>query len=152
MPPHEYGRMSRITRVLPNVPTAAVVWGLIIGAGQAASPLVLWWLSPSTVYALGLAVIASVYVGFAVADGRTKVLIVEISVAAAFVLLAATAVTGSPWILVAWLAAHGLKDLWQHHSQFVRNTRWWPPFCATVDFVAASILAILLLSGAEFHG
>ena len=27
------------------------------------------------------------------------------------------------------LAGHGLKDLWQHRSHFVANTRWWPPFC-----------------------
>jgi Na+/melibiose symporter-like transporter len=135
-----------------NVPTVAVVWGVIIGIGQAASPLAVWWLTPSTVYALGLVVIASIYIGFAVADGRASVLAVETGVAAAFVVSASAAVTGSPWILVALLVAHGVKDVWQHRTGFVRNTRWWPPFCATVDFVAASILAVLIFSGAEFHG
>ena len=129
--------------------TPAVLWGVVIGAGQAASPLAVWWLPPSTVYAFGLAIIASVYIGFAVADGRTKVLLVEIGVAAAFVVVAATAVTGSAWIVVGWLAAHGLKDLWQHHTQFVRHTRWWPPFCATVDFVAAAIIAVTILAGIQ---
>jgi hypothetical protein len=33
-------------------------------------PLVFWWLDASTVYALGVILIASVYIGFAVADGR----------------------------------------------------------------------------------
>ncbi|WP_326961746.1 hypothetical protein [Arthrobacter sp. MP_M4] len=124
---------------------------MIIGTGQVASPLAVWWLTPSTVYAFGLAVIASVYIGFAVADGRTKVLVVETGVAAVFIVGAASAVTGPAWILFAWLATHGLKDLWQHRTKFVRNTRWWPPFCATVDFVAATILAVLLVTGTGFH-
>jgi hypothetical protein len=98
-----------------------VLWGIVVGLLQAATPLAFWWLDSATVYALGLVVIASVYVGFAVADGRAKVIAVESSVTFAFVLVAATAVTGSPWLLVAGLAGHGLKDLWQHRSHFVRN-------------------------------
>ena len=47
----------------------------------AASPLGFWWLEASTVYALGLALIASIYIGFAVADGRAPVIAVETSVA-----------------------------------------------------------------------
>ena len=69
-----------------------------------------------------------------------------------FVVVAAVSVTGSAWLLVLGLAGHGLKDLWQHRTQFVRNTRWWPPFCATVDWVAAGILAGALLMGVPFHG
>lgn len=38
--------------------------------------------------------------------------VLESSVAASFVVLAAIAVTGSAWLLVAGLAAHGLKDFW----------------------------------------
>ena len=48
----------------------AIIWGVVVGLLQAASPLGFWWLDPATVYAFGLAVIASVYIGFAVADGR----------------------------------------------------------------------------------
>lgn len=151
MQPHDE-RRSRRTDALANVPTLAVVWGVVIGIGQAASPLAVWWLTPSTVYALGIVVIASIYIGFAVADGRVSVLAVEVAVAAAFVVLASAAVNGPPWMLVALLGAHGVKDVWQHRTGFVRNMRWWPPFCATVDFVAASILAVLILSGAQFHG
>jgi hypothetical protein len=35
------------------------------------------------------------------------------------------------------MAGHGLKDLWQHRTHFVANTRWWPPFCMVVDWVVA---------------
>ena len=55
---------------------APAMWGLVVGVAQAATPLPFWWLDTATVYALGLAVIASVYIGFAVADGRRTVLII----------------------------------------------------------------------------
>jgi hypothetical protein len=127
------------------------MWALVVGAAQAATPLVFWWLDASAVYALGLAVIASVYVGFAVADGRGVVLAVETVVAAIFVVVAAVAVTGSPWLLVIGLAGHGLKDLWQHRRRFVSNTRWWPPFCLVIDWMVAAIIAVEIVAGAGFH-
>jgi hypothetical protein len=59
---------------------------------------------------------------------------------------------GGPWLLVGGLAAHGLKDLWQHRSHFVANTRWWPPFCLVVDWVAAAIIAVEITAGVDLHG
>jgi hypothetical protein len=128
-----------------------LMWGVIVGVLQAASPLAFWWLDTPVVYALGLAVIAAIYIGFAVGDGRAHVIAVESTVAAAFVIVAAAAITGSPWLLVAGLAGHGLKDLWQHRRQFVANTRWWPPFCLVVDFVVAAIIAVEIVAGVQFH-
>jgi hypothetical protein len=124
-----------------------VAWGVVWGGLQAASPLAFFWLDAQTVYALELALIAAIYIGFSVADGRGRVIAVETGVAAAFVVVAAVAVTGSAWFLVAGLAGHGLKDLWQHRTGFVANTRWWPPFCAAVDFVAAALIAAALVAG-----
>jgi hypothetical protein len=129
---------------------APVVWGIVVGLLQAATPLAFWWLEGATVYALGLVAIASVYVGFAVADGRPKVIGVESSVALAFIVVAAAAITGSPWLLVAGLAGHGLKDLWQHRTHFVANTRWWPPFCMVVDWVVAAVIAVEIAAGLDF--
>jgi hypothetical protein len=129
-----------------------VICGVIVGAIQAVSPLGFWWLEPKTVYALGLALIAAVYIGFGVADGRWQVIAAESSVAGFFVVIAAVSVRGSAWLVVLGLAGHGLKDLWQHRVQFVRNTRWWPPFCATVDWVVAGLLATAILLGVPFHG
>jgi hypothetical protein len=127
------------------------VWGVIWGGIQAASPLFLWWLDAATVYALGLALIASIYIGFAVSDGRWRVIAVESNVAAMFVVVAAAAVTQSPWLLVVGFAGHGIKDLWQHRSQFVANTRWWPPFCLVIDWVVAVIIAIEIVAGVSFQ-
>jgi len=124
----------------------AVAWGVVFGVLQAAAPLALFWLDSATVYALSLPLIAAVYIGFAVADGRPHVLAVETSVVTVFVLVAAATVTGSPWLIVAGLAGHGVKDMWQHRTGFVAGTRWWPPFCATVDFVAAGLVAVAIVA------
>jgi hypothetical protein len=130
---------------------AAVLWGAVVGVIQAASPLGFWWLDPATVYALSLTLIAAVYVGFAVADGRRTVITVEAVVAGLFVIVAAAGVTGPAWLLVLGLAGHGFKDLWQHRSHFVANARWWPPFCMVVDWVVAAILVLLLVVGVDLH-
>jgi hypothetical protein len=84
-------------------------------------------------------------VGFAVADGRSSVVVIESGVAAVFVVLAAAAVTGSAWLLVPGFTGHGLKDLWQHRSHYVANTRWWPPFCLIVDRVVAAAMVVLII-------
>ncbi len=127
---------------------APLIWGVVFGVLQAASPLAFFWLDTATVYALGLTLIAAVYVGFAVADGRRHVLVAETVVASVFVVAAAAAELGSAWLIVAGLAGHGVKDLWQHRTQFVSGTRWWPPFCASVDFAAAAaLLAVAIVAG-----
>jgi hypothetical protein len=128
-----------------------VLWGLAFGAIQAASPLAFWWLDQSTVQALLLVLIAAVYIGFAVADGRPRVIAVESSVAGAFTLLAAAAVTGSAWLLVLGYVGHGLKDFWQERRHYVAGTRWWPPFCAAVDWLVAAVLVAEIAVGVGFH-
>ena len=124
-----------------------LLWGLAVGAVQAASPLAVFWLEQATVHALYISLIAAVYVGFAVADGRPKVIAVEGVVAATFVLVAAVAVTATPWLLVLAYAGHGVKDAWQERNRFVAYTRWWPPFCAAVDFLVALVLVAEIAAG-----
>ena len=128
-----------------------IMWGLLVGAIQAASPAVVPWVEPATLHALYIAFIAAVYIGFAVADGRTKAIGVESTIAAAFVVLVSVGVSGLAWLLIAGYAAHGVKDLWQHRTHFVSGTRWWPPFCATVDFLVAAILAVQVAYGMSLH-
>ena len=127
------------------------MWGVLVGSIQAASPLAVRWLEPATVHALYVTFIAAVYIGFAVADGRPKVIAVESAIAAAFVVVAAAGVTGSAWLLVVGYAAHGLKDLWQQRTQYVAGTRWWPPFCATIDLLIAAILTVEIAAGVALH-
>jgi hypothetical protein len=124
---------------------------LIVGVFNVVAAWAFWWLDLSTVHALAIALIAAVYIGFAVADGRPKVIAAEVGVASIFVVLAAIAVTETVWVLVIAYAGHGLKDLWQHRTHFVANTRWWPPFCATIDWLVALALVILIAAGVDFH-
>jgi hypothetical protein len=79
------------------------------------------------------------------------VIAVESAVAGAFGLLAAAGVTGSAWLLVLGHAGHGLKDFWQQRRRYVAGTRWWPPFCAAIDWLVAVILVTEILAGARFH-
>lgn len=123
-----------------------------MGILQALSPVGFWWLEADLVWAIALVVIAPVYVGLAVADGRARIIAVEVGVATFFIILALVAIEVSPWLVAAGLVGHGMKDLWQHRTHFVANTRWWPPFCLVVDFVAASVIAIVLLSGVDLGG
>jgi hypothetical protein len=119
----------------PTLLRSPISWGLIVGALQAASPLAFRWLEPATVQALSLCLIAGVYIGFAVADGRPRVIVTESFVASLFV----------------GYAGHGFKDFWQERSAFVANTRWWPPFCAAVDWLVAVVLTIEIVAGVNFH-
>jgi hypothetical protein len=130
---------------------AAIRWGIAVGAVNAALPAMIWWLDVATVHSMTIALIASVYIGFAVADGRPRVIAVECAVALLFVVIAATAVTGSEWLLVAGHFGHGCKDLWQHRTHFVSGTRWWPPFCMAVDWVVAGSLVALIVAGVQFR-
>lgn len=129
-----------------------VLWGIAVGVLQALSPAGFWWLDADLTWAIGLVIIAPIYIGLAVADGRARIIAVEVAVAAFFVTVAIVAIELSPWLVVAGLVGHGLKDLWQHRTHFVANTRWWPPFCLVVDFVAASVIALLLLAGVDLGG
>ena len=130
--------------------TKPILWGVAIGLFQAFSPLAFFWLEPALVWSMALVLLASVYIGLAVADGRTVVVATEIAITSAFVIVATLAIK-SPWLGVIALVAHGLKDLWQHRTHFVANTRWWPPFCLVVDFVAAGAIAVLLLAKVQLH-
>ena len=62
--------MSHHAAGAPSASRAAVLWGIVVGVLQAATPLVFWWLDSATVFALGLVGIAFIYVGFAVANTR----------------------------------------------------------------------------------
>ena len=83
--------------------------GSPLRGAHAAAPIAFWWLNLATVHALAIVFIAAVYIGFAVGDGRPRVIFVETLVAAGFFVLAASAVTATPWLLVTAYLAHGAQ-------------------------------------------
>src|SRR4030081_947499 len=84
-PPHPHDGQGQRLR-------APMAWGVVWGLLTAAIPLGVWWLEPANLHALAIPLIAAVYIGFAVADGRGSVLVVESGVAVIFLVIAATAV------------------------------------------------------------
>jgi hypothetical protein len=67
------------------------------------------------------------------------------------VVLAAISVTATAWLLVAGYAGHGLRDFWQERRLYVANTRWWPPFCAAVDWFVVAVLVVEITIGVNLH-
>jgi hypothetical protein len=93
-----------------------------------------------------LIVVASYYDLFA-AMGDSAALVREISVTAAFLIVAIVGFRTTLWLVVIALAGHGVLDLF--HGQLVANAgvpTWWPMFCLSYDVAAAAYLAWRLLS------
>ena len=97
-------------------------------------------------HSVALTLIASIYMGFAFLDGRVSIVILELSVAGGFVVLALVGLWSAPAFLAVGLILHGLWDL-AHHPRWIKTKipSWYPPFCAAYDFVFAGIF--LLLAG-----
>lgn len=93
-----------------------------------------------------LGFIAGAYLGFAVADGTTRALVVEAAGITVFVSLAAASLWFvSPVLLAAGYVAHGIWDV-AHHPRAITTTvaGWYPPFCLVYDvLVGVFVLAWL---------
>ena len=97
-------------------------------------------------YPAVLIVVASYYVLFAAMSGSIQTVVLESALMAGFVIAAVAGFKGTPWIIVAALAAHGVQDA--VHGLIVANTgvpAWWPAWCLAYDVGAAGALAWLLI-------
>jgi hypothetical protein len=90
-----------------------------------------------------LAAIAGIYVGFALMDGRPRIIVLEIGIALAFVLLATVGTQASLLVLALGYIGHGVWDL-AHHPNYVptRLVPWYPPFCAVYDWLIAAFILV----------
>jgi hypothetical protein len=88
-------------------------------------------------FAVLLAGIGSIYIGFAIADGSVSSIAIQCAVASAFVLNAYAAVQlESDALLGAGFLAHGAWDTIHHEGHGPTRIRtWYPPFCAVADVV-----------------
>ena len=101
---------------------------------------------------MAITLIASVYIGFAVADGRPHVIAVECGVAALFVILAAARGRNhyQPVATRRCICRPRAQRPVATPYDFVTGTCWWPPFCLTIDWVVAAIIAIAIGAGIGF--
>ena len=92
-----------------------------------------------------LTVISAIYIGFALADGRTSVIVQEVSAAGFFILLAALGLWVNPYLWVLGLFLHGVWD-WLHHEHGVKTRvpDYYPPVCVVVDWSLALFLLVWL--------
>lgn len=131
-------------RPLVSYPKTLLAWvgvSLLIMAAHLALP---------RVYALDvtaalLTVIAAIYVGFALSDGRPEHILQESAAAALFVLLALGGLWLTPYLWPVGLFLHGVWDL-LHHKQGIRTRvpPWYPPICVVVDWLLALFLLLWL--------
>lgn len=93
--------------------------------------------------AVMLALIAAIYVGFALSDGRVRIVAIEVSVALGFAVAVLVGLWVTPWAVPAATALHGLWDLAHHRRVSTTMPRWYVPFCAVYDWIFASGLAAI---------
>ena len=118
------------------------VKALIVGVTGAILTALLGWskLIPDALifHSAMLVMIGSIYMGFAFMDGRVSIVILELSVATIFIVLALLGLWQAPLLIGIGLVLHGFWDI-AHRPQGIKTKIpiWYPPFCAAFDFVFA---------------
>lgn len=90
-----------------------------------------------------LVVIALIYVGFGLYDGKAKHLREEMVGLAIYGSFARLGQTGSIWWLIIGIGAHALWD-WAHRPDLLEGyvPGWYREFCMIVDLLVAGYIAI----------
>jgi hypothetical protein len=125
----------------------AVVLAAILVAGSMA-----WlWFTPVAdrriAEGITLAIIAAIYIGFALAERDATNLVIEVAFAVAIVAVVFIGLEQSRYWLAGGLVAHGVWDLLHHHRHPVLGTRevprWYPPACLVYDFPLAIFVTLV---------
>ncbi|NJD77827.1 MAG: hypothetical protein FIB08_12155 [Candidatus Methanoperedens sp.] len=90
-----------------------------------------------------LTAIASIYLGFALSDGRRREIIIEISAMTFFIALAVLGIWISPYFLIAGYLLHGLWDI--IHSPGIIQTEvveWYKVLCMVYDWIMAVFIVV----------
>ena len=117
-----------------------------IGGGLALASLPIHALIPVSashqLAAVLLALVAGIYVGFALQDGRARVLETEAGVAFGFLAAALIGLWVTAWVVPAAYGLHGLWDIAHHRRVTTALPSWYIPFCAVFDWVFGAGLAL----------
>ena len=127
---------------------AEIAVGLLLAALTAAVALMLPRPLAAELFAVLLALIASVYVGFGLRASRGGERNVEVATAAGFVVVALLGLWVSPYFWVAGLVGHGVWDL-AHHPRGLRTEvpGWYPPYCAAYDWALGASVLVWIWAG-----
>jgi hypothetical protein len=123
---------------------AALVAGTVLGGATLLIPSLLSRNTAFGLLAILLGMIASVYLGYALADGRLRAFQVEYVGMVIFAALATVALAqGSALLLALGYLGHGLWDLLHHRREVeVRMPWWYVPVCLGYDTVVAIYVLI----------
>ncbi len=92
-----------------------------------------------------LGVVAAIYIGFAIVDGRNNIIYLECSVAAVFILLALLGMWGKPVWLVVGFFAHGAWCLLHYPGKMgARVRKGYPSACVVYDWIIGFYLVYWL--------
>ncbi len=116
---------------------AAAVAGVILAAATLVIPILLEDRAAFGFLAILLAMIAAVYLGFALADGRARTFAIECAGIVLFAGVATIAlVTEEPVVLALGYFGHGLWDAVHHRRGLDTAMPWWyVPACLGYDAV-----------------
>jgi hypothetical protein len=123
---------------------AALAAGVIFGGVTLVIPSLLSRDTAFGLLAILLGMIASVYLGYALNDGRLRAFQVEYVGMVVFAALATVALARHSAVLLALgYLAHGLWDLLHHRRNVdTRMPRWYVPLCLGYDTVVAIYVLI----------
>ncbi len=112
---------------------------LLIGAGLGLSSILISLVfEPSRqieLWAIILVIIAAIYIGFGISDGRKKEMIIEFLNGAFFIILAVLGIWYSIYFLITGYILHGFWDILHGSKQIKTNVQeWYPPFCMIYDW------------------
>jgi hypothetical protein len=118
--------------------------GLVLGLLGVAQAALLSRHSAFVFYGVLLSAIGCVYLGFAVADGRTSAVATQVASAAVFLNVALVGVTQESAVLLGiGYLGHAAWDAIHHEGHGPTHVRtWYPPFCVVADVVLGASLLL----------
>ena len=103
------------------------------------------WYKALDFFAVLLVLIAGVYIGFAIEDGRRNKLAIEAVVALGFLVLVLLGMWKWPLLIPAGYFLHGVWDLLHHPVKLgARVKRWYPPACIAYDWLVGAFIYIYM--------
>ena len=124
---------------------------ILIGVGLAVAIIIFtqFLTSEQTLefFAIVLAIIVAIYVGFALSDGRLREIVIEVVVAISFGICALIGLWLFPIALPRGYFAHGFWDL-VHHQQGIKTkiTNLYILFCVAVDWLVGAYIIFWLIT------
>lgn len=96
-------------------------------------------------FAILLVLIAGIYIGFAIEDGRQNRIVLESLVALGFCALILLGMWKWPVLIAAGYFLHGVWDVLHHPFKLgARVKKWYPPACLAYDWLVGAYIYLYM--------